>query len=79
MLVAAITPIEQIEALSSLGLKVYQVPNPMTFDDLLDSLETIGQITGQETQAAAVVADLATRVAAVEGAVVNAEIVRVFY
>ena len=79
ILVAAITPIEQIEALNGLGLKVYQVPNPMTFDDLFVSLETIGLITGQEPQATALVDALAARVAAVEAAVVDAEAVRVFY
>jgi iron complex transport system substrate-binding protein len=79
ILVAANTPIEQIEALTGLGLKVYQVPNPMTFDDLFVSLETIGLITGEEPQATALVDELAARVAAVEEAVINAETVRVFY
>jgi iron complex transport system substrate-binding protein len=79
IMVAAITPIEQIEALTDLGHKVYQVPNPMTFDDLFVSLETIGLITGQEQQATALVDELAARVAAVEAAVVDAEPVRVFY
>lgn len=79
VLVAAITPIEQIEALTALGLKVYMVPNPMSFDDLFESLETIGRITGHESQAVALVADLAARVTAVESAVGGAEPVRVFY
>jgi iron complex transport system substrate-binding protein len=79
IMAAAITPIEQIEALTDLGHKVYQVPNPMTFDDLYVSLETIGLITGHEQQATVLVDELAARVAAVEAAVVDAEPVRVFY
>jgi iron complex transport system substrate-binding protein len=77
--VAAITPIEQIEALTGLGLKVFQVPNPMVFEDLFLTLETIGLITGREQQATALADELAARVAAVEAAVVDADAVRVFY
>jgi iron complex transport system substrate-binding protein len=79
ILVAAITPIEQIEALTGLGLKVFQVPNPMVFEDLFLTLETIGLITGREQQATALADELAARVAAVEAAVVDADAVRVFY
>lgn len=79
ILVGDITPIEQIEALTNLGLKVYQVPNPMSFEDLYFNLETIGKITGQEQTATALVESLAARVVAVETAVEDAATVRVFY
>jgi iron complex transport system substrate-binding protein len=79
ILVAAITPIEQIEALKDLGLRVFQVPNPMGFDDLYVNLETLGLITGQEQNANALVAELAARVDAVEAAVMDADMARVFY
>ena len=79
ILVAAITPIEQIEALEDLGLRVYQVPNPMSFNDLFVNLEALGKITGQMQNAAVLHEDLAARVKAVEDAVVDAAKVRVFY
>jgi iron complex transport system substrate-binding protein len=79
ILVADITPIEQIEALTALGLTVFQVPNPMSFDDLFDNLETVGLITGQQGPAAELVESLAARVDAVEKAVADASTVRVFY
>ena len=79
ILVAAITPIEQIEALEDLGLRVYQVPNPMTFNDLFVNLEALGKITGQEQNTAVLIEALAARVKAVEDAVVDAANVRVFY
>lgn len=79
ILVASITPIEQIEALEDLGLRVYQVPNPMTFNDLFVNLEALGKITGQEANAAILVEDLGARVKAVEEAVIDAALVRVFY
>jgi iron complex transport system substrate-binding protein len=79
ILVAEITPIEQIEALSALGLTVFQVPNPMSFDDLFDNFETVGLITGQQEPAAELVESFAARVDAVEAAVADASTVRVFY
>jgi iron complex transport system substrate-binding protein len=79
VLVAAITPIEQIEALLDLGLVVYQVPNPTTFFDLFVNIETIGKMTGQGQNAAVLIDEMAARVSAVEAAVVDAAIVRVFY
>ena len=79
ILVAAITPIEQIDALTDLGLEVYQLPNPMTFDDLFANMETVAKITGHEAQAVPLIEALNARVQAVEQAVADAASVRVFY
>lgn len=79
VLVADITPIEQIEALTALGLTVYQVPNPMSFEELFSNLEAIGLITGQETAAMKLVEELTGRVRAVESTLLDADAVRVFY
>jgi iron complex transport system substrate-binding protein len=79
ILVAEITPIEQIEALTALGLAVFQVPNPMSFEDLFINLETIGMIAGHQQTAAELIDALAARVEAVGVAVADAPTVRVFY
>ena len=51
----------------------------MTFDDLFVTLENLGMITGHELNAAALIDDLAARVEAVELALTQANVVRVFY
>jgi len=79
ILVAAITPIEQIEALTDLGLEVYQLPNPMTFDDLFANMETVAKITGHEAQAFTLIEALKARVQVVEQSIADAASVRVFY
>jgi iron complex transport system substrate-binding protein len=79
ILVAAITPIEQIEALEDLGLKVFQVPNPLTFEELFTNLDTVGKITGREQRSAVLIEDLRARVENVETLVADAPVVRVFY
>ena len=66
VLVADIFPAEQIKALESLGLTVYALPNPTDFAGLYKNLETTARLTGHETQAAALVENLKSRVAAVE-------------
>jgi iron complex transport system substrate-binding protein len=79
ILVAEITPIEQIEALNGLGLKVFQIANPMTFEDLFVTLETVAKITGWEETAVDLIDALRARVTTVETTVAEATRVRVFY
>jgi iron complex transport system substrate-binding protein len=79
VLVAAITPIEQIEALKELGLRVFQVPNPLSFDDLFAIISDLGLMTGHQAEADELVDALEERIAAVEQAVQDAPSVRVFY
>ncbi len=66
VLAGAINTPEQIKALEDLGISVYVLANPTDFDGLFVQLQTLGQITGKTTEATALVADLQTRVQAVE-------------
>lgn len=65
VLVADITPPEQIKALTDVGLTVYALPNPTTLPDMFANLRTIAQLTGHEAETEALVADLEARVTAV--------------
>lgn len=63
---SALTPPEQIKALTDAGLTVFTLGNPKDFSELYASLETLAQLTGHETEAAALIGELKQRVAAVE-------------
>lgn len=65
VLAAPLTPPEQIAELEKIGLTVYVLPNPKSFDDLYANLRTAAQLTGRESEAAALVDALQARVDAV--------------
>lgn len=65
VLASPLTPSEQIADLENLGLTVYVVPNPTSFDGLYENLRTVAGFAGREAEAEALVAALQTRVAAV--------------
>lgn len=65
VLAAPLTPPEQIADLEKIGLTVYVLPNPKSFDDLYANLRTAAQLTGRESEAAALVDALQARVDAV--------------
>ncbi len=65
VLAAPITAPEQVADLAKAGLTVYVLPNPKTFDDLYANLETVGKLTGHESEAAHLVTSLKARVDAV--------------
>ncbi len=65
VLAAPITAPEQVADLAKAGLTVYVLPNPKTFDDLYTNLETVGRLTGHESEAAHLVTSLKARVDAV--------------
>lgn len=71
VLASPLTPPEQIADLEKANLTVYVVPNPKTFDDLYANLETVGKLTGHDTDAATLVASLKARVKAVTDKVAN--------
>jgi iron complex transport system substrate-binding protein len=56
---------EQVKSLQDVGLTVYLLPNPMDLDGLYANLETVAQLTGRQTEAAALIESLKARVAAV--------------
>ena len=73
VLVADITPAEQVQSLEELGLVVFALPNPNIIKELYDNLGVVGQLTGQEANAEAVADELRLRVAAVEEQVATVE------
>ena len=66
VLAADLTPPEQIKTLEDLGLTVFVLGNPKTFEDLYTNIQSVAQLAGRETEAASLVNDLRKRVAAVE-------------
>lgn len=66
---AEINTPEQVQALADLGLTVFWLPNPTTFDEIYGLLETAGQLSGHSAEVQTLVAGLKTRVAAVEAKV----------
>jgi len=79
VLAATITSPEQVEALENLGLTLYLLPNPMTFEELFENLLTVGDLTGHTAEAETLTESLQARVKAVTDAVQSVEPVRVFY
>ncbi len=71
VLASPLTPPEQIANLVKANLTVYVLPNPKSFDDLYTNLETVGKLTGHETQTATLVTSLKARVTAVTDKVAN--------
>ncbi len=70
---------EQVQALEDVGILVYLLPNPMTFDELYRNLETVGALTGREEAASALSDELKSRMDATLQALEGSEPVRVFY
>ncbi len=80
VLAAEINTPEQVQELESLGLTVYYLSNPLTYDELYEQVNLFGQLTGHEEEAAALAESLAARVEAVTSAVATAaEKPTVFY
>lgn len=69
---------ESIKQLDSLGIK-YMVIYPEDIEEILGSIELLGEVTGTEKEAAAVVSDMRARIEQVTGKVENAPKVKVFY
>ena len=57
---------ELVSSLGQLGLTVYYLPNPATLEAMYANLETVGQLTGHRSEAAALVKSLKQRVDAVD-------------
>lgn len=66
VLAADIIAPEQIQALEDLGLTVFLLSNPVTLDEMYDNLRVAARLTGHETEAESLIADLEARVTAVE-------------
>lgn len=66
VLAAEINPTELVKSLEDLGLTVFYLANPTTLEEMYDNLAIVAQLTGRETEAAALVESLKARVAAVD-------------
>jgi iron complex transport system substrate-binding protein len=66
VLAAEINPTELVKSLEDLGLTVFYLANPTSLEEMYDNLGIVAQLTGRETEAAALVESLKARVAAVD-------------
>ena len=66
VLAGGINPSDLVASLEKLGLTVYYLPNPTTLEEMFINMETVGKLTGHESDATAVVTLLRERVAAVD-------------
>jgi iron complex transport system substrate-binding protein len=57
---------ELVASLENLGLTVYVLPNPASLEDMYANLETVANLTGHESETAALVESFKRRVAAVD-------------
>lgn len=65
VIAAEINTPEQVRALEDLGLTVYYLSNPVTLDGIYGLLETVGDLSGHQDEAAALNIELRERVNAV--------------
>lgn len=72
VLAAEINTADQVKALENLGLTVFYIGNPASLDDLFKTLETVGQLTGHETEAKELSASLTARVQTVKETIAKA-------
>jgi iron complex transport system substrate-binding protein len=80
VLAAEINTPEQVQSLADLGLNVFWLKNPATMDEMYANLQTVGRLTGHETEAVELSESLKARVADVDQAVSGAsEAPTVFY
>jgi len=80
VMAAEINTPEQVKALEDLGLTVYYLSNPTDIDGAYGVLNTVGQLTGHEAEASALVDSLKARVTAIETKVATVTTrPRVFY
>ncbi|MCU0488512.1 MAG: cobalamin-binding protein, partial [Anaerolineales bacterium] len=66
VLASELTPAEQVAALEKLNLKVYLLANPLDLEGMLENLRLVGQITGKQAEAQALIDQLASRIKAVD-------------
>jgi iron complex transport system substrate-binding protein len=72
VLATGINTPELVKSLEDLGLTVFYLGNPTEIEGMFENLEIVGQLTGRETEAAALVASLQERVQRVDDALLNA-------
>ena len=73
VLAAEINPVEKVQMLEELGLKVFYLSNPKDLDGLYENLHTVARLVGREAEAEALVESLELRVSAVEGKIAGVQ------
>lgn len=71
VLAASLNTPEQVQALEQLGLTVFYLANPTDLNGLFANLQIVGEMTGHEQDASALVDSLTTRVDAITNQLVN--------
>ena len=66
ILAGGINTPELVASLEKLGLTVYYLPNPNTLEEMYTNLETVGKLTGHESETTTLVNSLKSRVEAVD-------------
>jgi len=71
VLLAEINPVEQVQTLESLGLKVFYLNNPKDLEGMYENLRIVARLVGHEGEADTLIEGLRARVAEVEQKVEN--------
>lgn len=80
VLAAEINSMDQIKDLEDLGLTVFYIKNPTTFEELYESVLLAGEVLDKEDEAEALITEMAERVAALDEVMAkNTETPLVFY
>jgi iron complex transport system substrate-binding protein len=70
---------EQVQTMEDIGITVFSLANPMSFDALYENINKVGTLTGHEDEAATLVSELRERVDITLAAAASADPVKVFY
>lgn len=73
VLAAPLTTPEQVKVLEDLGMKVFLLPNPTSFEELFKNIQTVGILCGREQEAKTLTGELRLRVETVQNKLVGIE------
>lgn len=73
VLAAEINTAELVQSIEDLGIPVFYISNPLTFEDLYKNIENVGLLTGHTDTAQVVIADIQARVETVLSAVAETD------
>ncbi len=73
VLAAEINTAELVQSIEDLGIPVFYISNPLTFEDLYKNIENVGLLTGQTDNAQVAIDSIRTRVDAVVAAIAETD------
>jgi len=73
VLAAETNPVENVQQLEGLGLKVFYLANPKELEGMYTNLRLVAQMIGQQEQAEALISNLQARVTAVDAQIARAD------